>query len=369
MKIALVYLGRRGAGGLISLKLAQHLNLSCQLLAVVSQYGENYRAWQASGLELLPASTYRDPLQALWSWVSRSEVRRLAARLRTWQPDVLLFPMFYTWNPLLQAQMQEFASVTAVHDPQPHPGLAGWVYARLEDWSIRQSSRCLVFSQGLVPVLAQQRRVALERIDAVPLGVLDYPVQDERVEKSLDSPTLLFFGRIMDYKGLGVLLDAFCALNPAYHARLRIVGAGDLRPYAARLQGLARVEVENRWVSEEEIGSLLASADILVLPYTSASQSGVIPAAASQGLPVVASRVGGISEQIEHERSGLLVEPASPGELSRALERLLADPELRRRLGRGLAQEYAERRSWEQIAAQVRRSCEQAVQGKMPRVQ
>jgi glycosyltransferase involved in cell wall biosynthesis len=357
MRVAVIYLGRRGSGNLISLMLCKHLGEQAEVLAVHSDQVENLFAWQQGSFEKLSIATYQNLPQAVLTWLDQRKPRRVAEQIRAWHPDVLIFPMFYTLNPFLQRQLADIPSLVAVHDPVPHPGLVDWAYAQLENWSIRQAQRCLLFSQALVPAL-QKRGVSSDLIDVIPHGALSYSTHSyDDVEQS---PGLLFFGRITTYKGLEVLLKAYARLVNQHPIRLRIVGAGDLKPYSDLLENSSNIEIVNRWVVDDEVGQFFGPNQIVVLPYTSASQSGVIAVAASFGLPVVATRVGGLPEQIMDGVTGLLVQPDSVDQLAAAIEDLLEHPQKAAQLGQALKQDYADNRSWDTIAAQVLVACEKA---------
>jgi len=84
--------------------------------------------------------------------------------------------------------------------------------------------------------------------------------------------------------------------------------------------------VENRWVPEDEVGALLGWSDALVLTYTEASQSGVAAAALAAGRRVVATRVGGLAEQLQHEPLATLCPPDADA-LAAALRELIAAPQ------------------------------------------
>jgi glycosyltransferase involved in cell wall biosynthesis len=89
---------------------------------------------------------------------------------------------------------------------------------------------------------------------------------------------------------------------------------------------------------------------VVVLPYRSATQSGIAHLAFSFGRPVVATMVGGLSEVVEHERTGLLVPPEDPHALAAAIERLISDAELRARLGEQAAHLSETRYGWNRVA-------------------
>lgn len=362
--MGLVYLGRRGAGAPISYELGTHLLHHGDVLVVLSEFVENLNLWESSDLELMITPTYRSLPGAVWSWFNQFKFKQLADRIRSWHPDILIFPMFYTWNPFLQWHLRDIPSIVAVHDPIPHPGLTGYAYKLLEDYSIRNAERCLIFSTELAPELGK-RGIDLNRIDHIPLGEMSYYqryVPQTSPQHGNEIPKLLFFGRITAYKGIDNLLLAYREIKNEHPCEMMIVGEGDLIPYKSLLDDLPEVKVINRWISEEEIAALFNQASILLLPYTSGSQSGVLPIAASYGLPVIATDVGGISEQVVHENTGLLVKPSSVPELVGAIQRLIEYPNYARQLGENLQRDYRENKNWKTIAEMVFKIFEEVVQ-------
>jgi glycosyltransferase involved in cell wall biosynthesis len=150
-----------------------------------------------------------------------------------------------------------------------------------------------------------------------------------------DERQVLFFGRIWAYKGLDTLIQAEPLISHRVpDVRIVIAGRGeDLVPYQARMVHPERFVIHNSFVPPAERERLFASSSVVVLPYVEATQSGVIPVAYTHAKPVVATRVGGLVEQVEHGRTGLLVPPGDPESLAEATTRLLLDRELRRALG------------------------------------
>jgi glycosyltransferase involved in cell wall biosynthesis len=354
MKIALVYLGRRGSGGPFSLELGRALAHRADLSAVVSEGLESLSAWSGAPFPVQVSPTFESALGAAWSLLFPDRIRALAAQIRARQPDVLLFPMAHPWNAALQKALSPTPSVIFVHDPIPHPGLAGWLHTRIEKPSLRRAAHCILLSQSLAPELAR-RGVPLEQITVVPHGLLAYP---QPPAGASPAPTLLFFGRITPYKGLEVLLAAFERLSARRpELRLRIAGEGSLAPYRRQMACLKNLEIINCWLDEEKIPAIFNGVSLLALPYTSASQSGVLAIAAGYGLPVVATRAGGLAEQIRSGETGLLVSPGSVDELADAVETLLADPDLAGRLGTALRRDFELHRSWEGIAETILQTC------------
>jgi glycosyltransferase involved in cell wall biosynthesis len=113
-----------------------------------------------------------------------------------------------------------------------------------------------------------------------------------------------------------------------------IAGQGeDFSRYARMMVHPERFIVHNEFISEERTAEYFQRASVVVLPYIEASQSGVIPLAYSAGKPVVATKVGGLPEMVEHGRTGYLVEPRDVQGLAEAVVKLLRNRELRRQMG------------------------------------
>ena len=102
----------------------------------------------------------------------------------------------------------------------------------------------------------------------------------------------------------------------------------------------------------EEVAVLFGAADVVVLPYVTASQSAVVPLAVRYGVPVVASRVGGLPEVVEDGSSGLLVPPADSAALAAALLRVFTEPGLLAHLQLGTVA-LGGRFSWDAVVRTV----------------
>jgi glycosyltransferase involved in cell wall biosynthesis len=268
--------------------------------------------------------------------------------------------MFHPWNSLIQAELKNTPSVVFVHDPLPHPDLPGKFYEILENASIRQAARCIVLS-GVLKSHLVNRGIEQDHIDVVPLGPFVYTssVQPGRDKNRI--PTLLFFGRLQPYKGLNNLLNSYLEIRKDFSCRLIIAGDGDLSQYMGKLKHLEDVTLVNRWIGENEIGEIFTRSDLVVLPYSSASQSGVIPIAAAHGLPVIATKVGALSEQIEDGVSGWLIPSDDAQALTRAIREVLSNLQQARQRGEALKDRYEKLFGWGQAAKKLMDSLEIAV--------
>lgn len=171
---------------------------------------------------------------------------------------------------------------------------------------------------GLTKRVAEGDVVPPELMDELPSSLL----------------TVLFFGRIEAYKGLEYLIRAVYLMEQQ-GKRVNLVIAGAGRIEATLLQRLtSNVILINRFIHDEEIKYIFNKTDVVVLPYLSATQSGVIPMAYSFGKPVVATDVGTLSEFTLNDKTGMLVAPQNSEALAEALTRMLNDPEKRKAMGK-----------------------------------
>jgi glycosyltransferase involved in cell wall biosynthesis len=194
-------------------------------------------------------------------------------------------------------------------------------------------------------------------VEVIPHGALDYLTRQEREVAlspelaAVEGPVVLAFGIIRPYKGTDVLLRAFREVEGA---ELWIVGRpmmaarelGELRELAAEAKG--KVRIIDRFIPDPEIPALMRRADLLVLPYRTVEQSGVLYTGLAFGKPMVLSAVGGFPEIAAHG-AARLVKPGDVGELAAAVNELIADPEQRRRLATGAAAAAATHYSWREI--------------------
>ena len=364
MKIGVVYLGRRGTGAAIAYEMAHHLANKADIFAVVSSQADNIELWRKSDIPRVETETFDGWLSALLSIANFPKLCALANHIKAQKPDILLFPMFHLWMPFLQKRLAGIPSIAFVHDPISHPGLIPFIIKVLEDIYFRRADCCVIFSEVFRKDM-YLRGVLPQNIEVVPHGELSYYQKlssSSRAAGIANKQALLFFGRIAPYKGLDVLLKAFRSVQNREDVELLIVGEGDMSPFAVMLKGLKHIHVTNRFIPEEEVANVFKKASIVVLPYTSATQSGVIPVAATFKLPVIATRVGGIPEQITDGETGVLVEPGSVEQLSAAMERLLTDTDQAVRLGNALYADYFQNRNWSQVSGKILTICSKVLQ-------
>jgi glycosyltransferase involved in cell wall biosynthesis len=136
---------------------------------------------------------------------------------------------------------------------------------------------------------------------------------------------LLFFGYIRKYKGVHVLLDAMrSVVQKLPDATLLIVGEfyGDEDAYRKQISDSAIgsvVKIVSHYIPQDEVALYFSAADVVVLPYLSATQSGIVQIAYNFNKPIIASRVGGLGEIVAEGKTGLVVDPNDAGALADAI--------------------------------------------------
>ena len=137
---------------------------------------------------------------------------------------------------------------------------------------------------------------------------------------------LLFFGLIRPYKGLGYLIEAMPQVLKSLDCSLLVAGEfyDDKSKYTKLIdvhQLGPHVRLEDKYISNEEVAVYFAAADVVVLPYVEASQSGIVPIAYSFNTPVISTRVGGLPEAVIDGQTGFLVDPGSSERLAETILR------------------------------------------------
>ena len=171
----------------------------------------------------------------------------------------------------------------------------------------------------------------------IPSGV-DLP---DHVGEEAEPPEILFAGRLSPEKGIREL-----------------VAAADGHPLVVAGDGPLRKEVPGAlgFVPHDELERLYERAAVVACPSHREGFGVVCAEAMAHGRPVVAGDVGGLRDLVVHEETGLLVPPRDVGALRTAIERLLADRELRRRLGEAGRARIAERFTWQRFADETLRA-------------
>lgn len=272
---------------------------------------------------------------------------RLAMLIRERRPDVLHFNGLYPWMTFLLPLVRDLPTVMTVHDVTPHPGSSRTDIQRVRDIILSYADRVIVHGDYARDNI---KGVSRDIVRIVPHGNYSFFSQGDDIEGSAEN-TFLFFGRISKYKGVEYLARSINELNgEGRDLKLIIAGDGDLSPYAPDLEGRPWFEVQNRYVSDDEVTGLFARSFAVVLPYIEVTQSGVVQVALAFKKPVISTRVGGLPEIIKDGWNGLLAEPADVPSLKRAMVWMLEHREEAIQMGQRGYEMSGSEYSWDRIA-------------------
>lgn len=194
-------------------------------------------------------------------------------------------------------------------------------------------------------VHAKEEAKELEKIQAQPdYVVTPHPTYNafcfegldrERAREILhigpEERVLLFFGYVREYKGLKFLMQAMPGIcREDERVKLLVVGefGSDKEDYQELIHDLGidnRVEVRDAYTPDREVEKYFAAADLVVLPYTSATQSGIVQIAYGFTRPVIVTNVGGLPDVVENGRTGYIVEPGNPAAIAEAVTRFFGE--------------------------------------------
>lgn len=242
----------------------------------------------------------------------------------------------------------------SVHDPAVHSGEQDWRRSLSRRLTFRRVDRFILHNRAQVEGFCRDYRIAPSRVDVSLLGaytlfreLMTGPVPEE-------PRTVLFFGRLSEYKGLEPLYRAIQLVAERVDGvRLIVAGSpafGYRPPMPPVLARGGQVELLERYIGNAEMAALMQRASIVVCPYTDATQSGVVLTAYAFGKTIVATDVGGLPEYVRDGESGLVVRANDAEALASAITRILLDETLRRRLSAGVAHVVAHELSWSTYA-------------------
>jgi D-inositol-3-phosphate glycosyltransferase len=227
-----------------------------------------------------------------------------------------------------------------------------------------------VHTGGMKAALLSDFGIPESKVSVIPFGInntvpntsLSSAEAKRRLGIANTDKTMLFFGNIAPYKGLGYLTAAFEELSTR-DRRYRLIIAGRVKGsegYWKQIdQGIARCGIRDRviqrieYIPDEETELFFKAADVLILPYTQVFQSGVLFLGYSFGLPAIAADVGNLKEEIIEGRTGFVFQPKDLSDLAAKIDKYFhSELFLNLETRRSEIKTYAnERYSWNKVAA------------------
>lgn len=250
-----------------------------------------------------------------------------------WMP--FMAPAFGTILRGIKKGLPETTTTTVVHNFKPHE-------SRIGD---QQLNKYIINRTDLLVSLSDSVKAEIEETtEDKPIINLFHPIYDhygDALSKSLakqkmgwqdDTAFLLFFGLIRSYKGLDLLIEALPLLKTNKKFKLYIAGEfyEDEKKYKKLISDLQledTIIIRNEYIPNDEIPSLFCGAEAVVLPYRTATQSGVVPIALHFEKPIIVTRVGGLTELLE-EHNLALVSEVEPQAIANKIDSFLEKPSI-----------------------------------------
>jgi glycosyltransferase involved in cell wall biosynthesis len=360
MRVLVWQWGRFGTGARYAFEMARALRDVCgqETLLSLAEGAELMQDPACRSAVDLPLYTYANAQEFVRrSVLIRRVLRPIVETLRADPPDAAIVTMMGYWDIFLVRSLHRMGVpvVVMAHDAETHPGDRFHVMVRLQ-WQLLGMSEGVITLSDFVARQVGSRVPLAGKVHAVIPHVafafadLDLPppqLPDAAEGRPL---RLLMAGRLKRYKGLGLLADALKLIGGTPPLSVRVVGAAQDESEIAALAALPNVALDLGWKSDRDLIAHLDWADIAVLPYVEASQSGIAPMSFKRGRPVVATPVGGLPEQVRHGKTGLLTENVSVPALAAAIKRFAEERELLRSCAEN-ALRYAEQDlGWKALA-------------------
>lgn len=287
---------------------------------------------------------------------------RIIGYIKKIHPDIIHIQSGAGWELALKPLFPRIPLVVTMHDLTKHPSWSEQsLQFRFQQWMLDLAiyfANVLIVHGEFMAAMAQKlcrKRGLSKRIKNIPHGIISrYGNGVARVH--LESPgNVLFFGSLNKYKGVEYLIMAEPLIRDIIpDVNIRIEGNTNQKAY---YQGLIKSDSKIQMILERaddrRVVELFQWADVIVLPYIEASQSGVLQLAMAYCIPPVVTHVGGLPEVVANGVSGLVVPPHDTKALADAIIQLLSDIELRGRVIQAQKEAQSGRYSWANIAQET----------------
>ncbi len=304
----------------------------------------------------VPSEAVLDTINPL-TWI------RTARKIRKWQPDILILrywmPFFAPSLGFVARRMKAGVKVIGIldnvipHERRPFDGLLTRYFLSGLD--------------GAVTLCEEVGKDLKALRGTLPHTVLPHPVYTHFGEKLSRAEAeaslgllpgrknLLFFGLIREYKGLDILIEAFSQLDDSYQLIVAGEPYGSFEKYQKLIDacpGKERIRLYPEYIRDSEVKRWFSAADVVVLPYRSATQSGVSSVSYHFEVPMIVTAVGGLTETVGGRGTGLVAAEATPESVLHEIRRYFGEEEVREQCIRNIRREK-ERLSWSKFCSDL----------------
>ena len=260
--------------------------------------------------------------------------------IRDWNPDVLIvrYWMSYFAPSLgyITRRMKKHCKVISILDNviphEPH-----FFDAPMTKYFLKGSSGsvtlCEAVSKDLLELKPESRYTVIQHPLYSHFGEKKDRLEAENMlGLAHGKKNILFFGLIREYKGLDILLEAFRYLSDEYQLIIAGEPYGSFEKYQKiidSLPGKDRIFMDLKYIKDSEVSKYFSAADVAVLPYRSATQSGISSVSYHFEVPMIVTGVGGLKETIGDRGTGLLAQESTPEAIRDEIIKYFSDPQIK----------------------------------------
>ena len=283
--------------------------------------------------------------------------------IKEWGPDVLIVRYWMSWFApslgYITRRMKKHCKVISILDNviphEPH-----FFDAPLTKYFLKGSTGsvtlCEAVSKDLLKLSPDKKYTVIQH----PLySHFGQKLQREEAERTLGlepgKKNLLFFGLIRAYKGLDILLEAFGKLPDDYQLIIAGEPYGSFDKYQEIIDSLPnkdRIRMNLKYIKDSEVKDYFSAADLAVLPYRSATQSGISSVSYHFEVPMIVTDTGGLRETIGDRGTGIVAQECTPECILKEIQRFFSDADLQQECIRNIRLEK-ERLSWNTFALKL----------------
>lgn len=333
MRIAFFYLGQQGGGvAWDALETAIGLSHYSEVLCLVSSVSDNFGYWieeskKNDKLDVIGIKTSKKYAEAIPLMLNFPKNKKIVSHINMFKPDVVYSYMGHPMERVFIPYIKCGIKAKGVHDVKTHEGDGSVMLSLISKVLDYKNTHFVVYSDFSSREL-EKTGIPKNKILTTFLGCSSKLVKDRELDLTFYNK-ILFFGRLIKYKGIDVLLDSLGdVFNKKPDCKLVIAGRGNISEYETLIATYKdHLEIHNEWIADDELPLYFQGVDFLVAPYTDATQSGVVPLSNSFGKPVVASNSGGLPEQVKDEVTGMVIPKGDPDALAEAIIKMLDNKE------------------------------------------
>jgi len=262
-----------------------------------------------------------------FNWIKAVE------KIKALKPDVIIF---HWWTPFFSPLMRYISrkitcnKLCICHNVIPHKRTK--IDKILTKYALKNFDNFIVHGEnekekliGILPKIDTRAIKATPHPSyAIQFKINNINRNDAREKLNLKGRVILFFGFVREYKGLTYLIQALPMINQEFKdITLLIVGEfwEDKKKYIRLIENLKlnNIRIVDSYVSDDLVEIYIKSSDIVVIPYTSGTSSGVVQIAFGFNIPVIVTNVGVLEEIVENKKTGYIIPPKDPKAIANAI--------------------------------------------------